>query len=122
MAAATIRFAQAVAPAPLDYRQEVEAFRRHREQQLTSDDGWLTVAGLFWLKPGANRFGADRSNELVLPASAPARAGTFWLESGRVPSRLRRARRSRTRVGRSRSRCCAPTPAAPSPTCSRSAR
>jgi uncharacterized protein len=83
MAAATI-VAQAVAPAPPDYQQEVEAFRRHREQQLTADDGWLTVAGLFWLKPGANRFGADRSNDLVLPASAPARAGTFWLESGRV--------------------------------------
>jgi len=83
MAAATI-VAQAVAPPPPDYPQEVEAFRRHREQQLTADDGWLTVAGLFWLKPGANRFGADRSNDLVLPASAPARAGTFWLESGRV--------------------------------------
>jgi uncharacterized protein (DUF1684 family) len=83
MAAAVI-VAQSVAPAPPDYRQEVEAFRRHREQQLTSDDGWLTVAGLFWLKPGANRFGADRSNDLVLPPSAPPRAGTFWLESGRV--------------------------------------
>jgi uncharacterized protein (DUF1684 family) len=83
MAAAVI-VAQSVAPAPPDYRQEVEAFRRHREQQLTSDDGWLTVAGLFWLKPGANRFGADRSNDLVLPPSAPQRAGMFWLESGRV--------------------------------------
>ncbi len=42
------------------------------------------MAGLFWLEPGPNRFGADRSSDLVLPASAPAHAGTFWLESGRV--------------------------------------
>ncbi len=83
MAAATI-VAQPVVPAPPDYRQEVEAFHRHREDQLTSDGGWLSVAGLFWLKPGANRFGADRSNDVVLPPSAPPRAGTFWLESGRV--------------------------------------
>ncbi len=79
--------AQAVggtAGAPDSYRREIEAFHRHREDQLTSDGGWLSVAGLFWLKPGANRFGADRSNDVVLPPSAPAHAGTFWLEAGAV--------------------------------------
>ena len=79
--------AQAVggaAGAPDSYRREIEAFHRHREEQLTSDGGWLSVAGLFWLKPGANRFGANRSNDVVLPPSAPAHAGTFWLEAGAV--------------------------------------
>jgi uncharacterized protein (DUF1684 family) len=66
------------------YRREIEAFHRHREDQLTSDGGWLSVAGLFWLKPGANRFGSSRSNDVVLPPSAPAHAGTFWLEAGAV--------------------------------------
>lgn len=66
------------------YRHEIDAFHRHREDQLTSDGGWLSVAGLFWLKPGANRFGAERSNDVVLPPSAPAHAGTFWLEAGAV--------------------------------------
>jgi hypothetical protein len=67
------------------YVREIETWRRERLQRLTADGGWLTVAGLFWLKPGANRFGADAANEIVLPAhSAPAQAGTFVLESGRV--------------------------------------
>ena len=67
------------------YRGEVESWRRARESRLTADGGWLTVAGLFWLKPGANRFGSDGSNDIVLPAhSAPAFAGSFILDGRRV--------------------------------------
>jgi len=69
---------------PDAYRREIEAWRAERLARLQSDGGWLTVAGLYWLKPGVNRFGADRANDLVLPARAGARAGTFRLESGRV--------------------------------------
>jgi uncharacterized protein (DUF1684 family) len=69
---------------------EIEDWRRQRVQRLTADGGWLTVAGLFWLKPGANRFGADAANEIVLPAhSAPAQAGAFVLEGGRVRVEVR---------------------------------
>ena len=31
--------------------------RRARRSSLTSDSGWLTLAGLFWLKEGENSFG-----------------------------------------------------------------
>ncbi len=76
-------------PAPeatgADYQREVSTWRREREQRLKADGGWLTVAGLSWLKPGANRFGADKANDVVLPAhSAPPSAGRFVLEAGRV--------------------------------------
>jgi uncharacterized protein (DUF1684 family) len=72
------------------YVKEIETWRRERLQRLTADGGWLTVAGLFWLKPGANRFGADAGNDIVLPAhSAPAQAGTFVLDGGRVRVELR---------------------------------
>jgi uncharacterized protein (DUF1684 family) len=40
---------------------------------------WLPLAGLFWLKPGANTFGAADDNAVVLP-SGPAHAGTFRLQ------------------------------------------
>ncbi len=82
--AAWMILAQQVRVGSESYRREVEAFRRQREERLTSDGGWLSVAGLFWLQPGSNRFGADKSNDLVLPPSAPSHAGTFWLESGQV--------------------------------------
>jgi uncharacterized protein (DUF1684 family) len=37
---------------------------------------WLVLAGLFWLKPGANTFGSASDNAIVLP-SGPAHAGIF---------------------------------------------
>lgn len=75
------------APAPdphAAYRRQIEGWRQKREDRLKADDGWLTLAGLFWLKPGANRFGADPANEIVLPAAAPPFAGAFTLNAGRV--------------------------------------
>jgi uncharacterized protein len=66
------------------YQNEIETWRREREDRLRAADGWLTLAGLFWLKPGVNRFGADPSNDIVLPAPAPPQGGTFVLDSGRI--------------------------------------
>jgi uncharacterized protein (DUF1684 family) len=59
------------------YQADIEKWRQERETRLASDTGWLTVAGLFWLKDGPNRFGSDPKNDIVLPASAPASAGVF---------------------------------------------
>ncbi len=67
------------------YGREIETWRSERQARLQSDGGWLTVAGLFWLKPGANGFGADPAGDIVLPAhSSPAHAGTFHLDGRRV--------------------------------------
>ena len=70
------------------YRQEIEAWRVKRESNLKADGGWLTVAGLFWLKEGENRFGSGKDNEIVLPASAPARAGAFVVRGAQVLARF----------------------------------
>jgi uncharacterized protein (DUF1684 family) len=65
------------------YQDEIRAWREQRETRLKADGGWLTVAGLFWLKDGVNRFGTDPANEIVLPAdSAPAKAGVFHFKDG----------------------------------------
>src|ERR1700690_1336711 len=70
---------------PAAYQQQIETWRAQRLARLKADGGWLTLAGLFWLKPGRNGFGADPSNEIVLPAHrAPPRAGVFRLDAGRV--------------------------------------
>jgi uncharacterized protein (DUF1684 family) len=68
-----------VAAAQPGYREEIEAWRTRREERLRSETGWLTVAGLFWLKPGDNSFGSDPDRDIVLPAGAPARAGVLVL-------------------------------------------
>jgi hypothetical protein len=71
------------------YRAAVRKWRSEREARLTSDGGWLTVAGLFWLKEGDNPFGTDPGADIVLPAgSAPAKAGVFARKGERVTLRL----------------------------------
>ena len=67
------------------HRREVEAWQKARDARLRADGGWLTLAGLFWLKPGANRFGADSKNDIVLPASSsPPQAGAFIVDGSKV--------------------------------------
>ena len=69
----------------VSYEQDLEQWRAKRLKNLKSEDGWLTLVGLFWLKEGENRFGSDPSNEVVLPeGKVPARAGTLRLASGKV--------------------------------------
>jgi len=59
---------------------------------------WLTLVGLFWLKDGANNFGSDASNAIVLPSSsASAHAGAFMLRGGQVT--LQMSGTSRAEVG-----------------------
>ena len=65
------------------YQDEISQWRRAREAALRADNGWLTVAGLFWLRDGANFFGQDPANDIVLPGG-PARAGSFQLHDGQV--------------------------------------
>jgi uncharacterized protein (DUF1684 family) len=66
-------------------QQAVEQWRSARVAELTSDTGWLTLVGLFWLDKGDNSFGRAPANRLVLdhPALAPE-AGTFQWDSDGV--------------------------------------
>jgi uncharacterized protein len=70
------------------YQQSVEKWRRDYQAKLTSDTGWLTVSGLFWLHEGENSFGSAASNNIVLPAVAPAFAGFFIFHNGKTFVRL----------------------------------
>src|SRR5271165_5544937 len=67
------------------YHASVEKWRQDREARLTSDDGWLTVSGLFWLHEGENRFGSGPLNDIVLSgASVPEEAGSFTFLKGKT--------------------------------------
>jgi len=66
-------------------RQNVEQWKAKRLASLTSETGWLTLSGLFWLKPGDNTFGSAKSNALRLDNKALAReAGSFVVEGQKV--------------------------------------
>jgi uncharacterized protein (DUF1684 family) len=74
------------APQQLDqqaYAKEIDEWRAKRLASLTSESGWLTLVGLFWLKEGKNSFGSDAGNDIVAP-KVPPRAGDFVLANGAV--------------------------------------
>jgi uncharacterized protein (DUF1684 family) len=48
----------ASAHAETDYVKAIEKWRNDEESNLKKETGWLTVAGLFWLKDGINTVGA----------------------------------------------------------------
>jgi uncharacterized protein len=77
--------ARPVAAAAEAERASIAAWRIERVDRLTGDSGWLTLAGLFWLKEGDNSFGRAPSNALVLDnPSLPEHAGSFIVSGHRV--------------------------------------
>jgi uncharacterized protein len=74
-----------VSTAELYNETELIAWRAAAEAELRAPEGWLSVAGLFWLRPGVNRMGSDLAAEIVLPAdAAPPFAAEFVLDSNQV--------------------------------------
>ena len=64
------------------YQQQIERWHAQRIARLAAPDGWLSLVGLEWLKPGANRVGSASDNDIVL-AKASARLGTItWADDG----------------------------------------
>lgn len=60
------------------YKHGIEQWRSGRVGRLTAPDGWLSLIGLEWLKPGENRVGSAADNDIVLKAG-PAHLGTVTL-------------------------------------------
>jgi uncharacterized protein (DUF1684 family) len=54
------------AQAQTDYAKGIEKWRSEREANLKKETGWLTVAGLFWLKEGINTVGAGEKFDVRL--------------------------------------------------------
>jgi uncharacterized protein (DUF1684 family) len=72
---------------PAEHLADVERWHATRVARLTAPDGWLSLAGLFWLSPGENPVGSDPSNAVVLPRG-PTRLGTVDLRDGLITGRF----------------------------------
>jgi uncharacterized protein len=63
----------------------LEDWRAKRAANLTSETGWLTLVGLYWLKAGDNSFGREKSNRIALDHQGlGAKAGTFTVKDKTV--------------------------------------
>lgn len=66
-----------------DWRESLVAWRARADKGLRADNGWLTLAGRFVMKPGANTFGTGAANDIVFPKGlGPERMGTITVSPG----------------------------------------
>ena len=83
--ASAVLAADQPAAADASYLQSFDKWKAELVDDLKQN--WLPLAGLFWLKPGENKFGSDAKNDIVFP-KGPAHAGSFTLQSKDVSVRF----------------------------------
>lgn len=62
------------------YIESIEQWQHDRLEGLKAKDGWLNLAGIYWLKEGEQSFGSDPSNDIVFPGKAASFIGTIRLK------------------------------------------
>jgi len=67
-----------------DYIQSVQEWQVNRLVRLKSENGWLNLVGLHWLKEGQNPFGSNMANNIIFPEKAPEFIGTIILFRGNL--------------------------------------
>src|SRR5260221_12871514 len=68
-----------------NYRAEIEKWRTIHEAELKTDNGWLTVVGLFWLKEGKNSIGSGSGYDIELTDNFKAgKFGEITFSDGRA--------------------------------------
>lgn len=67
------------------FREEIKVWDEKRMESLRSATGWVNLAGLFWLTPGENKFGAAADQQLRFndPRFSP-HLGSFILNDKEV--------------------------------------
>src|SRR5512138_3057467 len=67
-----------------EYAQSITEWRQEVDRNLRRENGWLALAGLFWLRQGTNLIGSDPESDILLPPRAPTRLGTFEFDGNVV--------------------------------------
>jgi len=70
--------------ANLEYQNSVIKWRQEVDNNLRRENGWLALAGLFWLRKDINLIGSDPESDILLPKHAPRRLGTFEFDGNNV--------------------------------------
>src|SRR5512142_1194576 len=66
------------------YEQSILKWRQEVDANLRRENGWLALSGLFWLRNGTNVIGSDPNSDILLPARAARRLGTFEFDGNNV--------------------------------------
>ncbi len=75
-------FGHCVSAQQNDYQSEIEKWRADYETEIKDENGWLTVAGLFWLKDGTNSIGAGAGFDIELTENFKGKFGEIEFKNG----------------------------------------
>jgi hypothetical protein len=68
-----------------EYLEEIKQWDQRRAERLKADDGWLNLVGRTWLKPGENKFGSAKDNDVVIESDkVPDYMGVFIFQDSTV--------------------------------------
>ena len=67
-----------------EYVQGILKWRQEMDANLRRENGWLALAGLYWLRTGTNLIGSDPTADIHLPERSPRRLGTFDFDGDNV--------------------------------------
>jgi len=67
-----------------EYIQGIMKWRQEMDANLRRENGWLALAGLYWLRVGTNLIGSDPGSDIFLPKRAGACLGTFEFDGDNV--------------------------------------
>lgn len=70
------------------YHRQITEWQDGRNESMRDSSSWLSLVALHWLQEGESTFGADSSNTILFPASAPDFAGSFTLKDSTVSIRV----------------------------------
>lgn len=65
-----------------DYQSGIRQWREKRENDLKSNNGWLTLTNLAWLKEGVNTVGSKADSDVKLPDSVASQVGIIDFKAG----------------------------------------
>jgi len=66
------------------YKKKLRQWHKERLKNLKAEDGWLNLAGLYWLEKGKNTIGSDSTNDIVFPEKAPDHLGSIYLKKDSI--------------------------------------
>lgn len=62
------------------HRDSIEQWHAFRKNAVYGPNGWATLLGLWWMKPGETLIGSDLENTIALPRDrSPKRLGSVWI-------------------------------------------
>jgi uncharacterized protein (DUF1684 family) len=79
LACLTLTFAADTKVTAGSWKSDLLAWRTQQAKDLQDPNGWLTLIGLEWLKPGDNSFGSAKGSALVVAAPTAAHLGVVRL-------------------------------------------